>query len=70
MTNTHEFAEAIEQARELTAQHGYSVTAWLSMLNRQAGNDPAKLRRAAAILAGLVESPITSSPRCRRSSGG
>ena len=54
------YAAAIEEARELTARKGYDVRAFMFALNVGTGNDPAKVRRASAILAGLMDSPKPS----------
>ena len=51
------YAAAIEEARELTARKGYDVHAFMFALNVGTGNDPAKVRRASAILSGLARSP-------------
>ena len=56
-----EYTPAIRQARELSQREGYDVHVWMLVLNRQAGADPNRLRRAAAILTGLTEdSPMTN----------
>ena len=55
-----DYSAAIEQARELTVQKGYTIDVFMLMLNREAHNEPEKLRRASAILAGLKDSPTQS----------
>ena len=48
------------EARELTCAKGYEPETFMRVLNREARNDPQRLRRAAAILAGLRDSPMQS----------
>ena len=51
------YREAIEEARELTRRNGYSPQGWMRALNLATGNNPERLRRASAILSGLIEEP-------------
>ena len=55
-----DYTVAVQEARELTREKGYTIPAFMLVLNLEAKNDSARLRRAAAILTGLVNLPPTS----------
>ena len=63
-----EYQAAIQEARQLNAARGYDIQTWLLALNREARNDPERLRRVAVILAGLTDSPTPRSTNSTRRS--